>query len=145
LKPHWAPRTKRPDRLQISTAVKQMAPILALFAVVMGGIYGGIFSPTEAAAVGAFGAVVLAWLRGRLNRVMAREALIETAATTGMLFMILIGTSVLQFFIETSTLPRIIVDWINALGMPPIGVVIMILVIYVVLGCFLDSLSMMLI
>jgi TRAP-type C4-dicarboxylate transport system permease large subunit len=76
---------------------------------------------------------------------MAREALIETAATTGMLFMILIGTSVLQFFIETSTLPRVIVDWINALGMPPIGVVIMILVIYVILGCFLDSLSMMLI
>ena len=145
LKPHWAPRTKRPDRLQISTAVRQMSPILALFAVVMGGIYGGIFSPTEAAAVGAFGAVVLAWARGRLGRVMAREALIETAATTGMLFMILIGTSVLQFFIETSTLPRVIVDWINALGMPPIGVVIMILVIYVILGCFLDSLSMMLI
>src|SRR5690606_32562489 len=99
LKPDWAPRTRRPDRLQIWAAVRQMAPILALFAVVMGGIYGGIFSPTEAAGVGAFGAVVLAWMRGRLDREMTRDALIETAATTGMLFMILIGTSVLQYFI----------------------------------------------
>jgi tripartite ATP-independent transporter DctM subunit len=111
----------------------------------MGGIYLGFFSPTEAAGVGAFGAIVLAALRKKLTWDIARDALIETAGTTGMLFMILIGTSVLQFFIETSTLPRVVVDWINLLGLPPIGVIVMILVIYVILGCFLDSLSMMLI
>lgn len=144
-KPHWAPAAPRPAGFSRLAAVRQMTPILLLFGVVMGGIYIGVFSPTEAAGVGAAGAIALAALRGQLNWVVTRDALIETAVTTGMLFMILIGTSVLQFFIETSTLPRVIVDWIHALGLPPIGVIIMILAIYVILGCFLDSLSMMLI
>ena len=145
LKPDWAPRTARPDKINRLVAVRQMTPILGLFLLVMGGIYARIFSPTEAAGVGAFGAIVLAALRGQLSWQVTRDALIETAATTGMLFMILIGTSVLQFFIETSTLPTVIVTWIGDLGLPPIGVVIVILLIYVILGCFLDSLSMMLI
>ena len=145
LKPDWAPRTTRPDKINRLAAIRQMTPILGLFLLVMGGIYARIFSPTEAAGVGAFGAIVLAALRGQLTWQVTRDALIETAATTGMLFMILIGTSVLQFFIETSTLPTVIVGWIGDLGLPPIGVVIVILLIYVVLGCFLDSLSMMLI
>jgi tripartite ATP-independent transporter DctM subunit len=145
LKPDWAPRTTRPDKIGRLVAIRQMTPILGLFLLVMGGIYARIFSPTEAAGVGAFGAIVLAALRGQLSWKVTREALIETAATTGMLFMILIGTSVLQFFIETSTLPTVIVTWIGDLGLPPIGVVVVILLIYVILGCFLDSLSMMLI
>src|SRR5690606_28197373 len=128
-----------------SSDLYSMAPILALFTVVMGGIYVGIFAPTEAAGVGAFGEIVLAALRKRLNWAVAREALIETAATTGLLFLFLTGTSVLQFFIETSTLPRVIVDWIGALGLPPVGVIVLIIIVYIILGCFLDSLSMMLI
>lgn len=145
LKPSWAPAAPLGTRTSKRDALYSMAPILALFTVVMGGIYVGIFSPTEAAGVGAFGAIVLAALRKRLNWAVAREALIETAVTTGMLFMILIGTSVLQFFIETSTLPRVIVDWIGALGLPPVGVIVLIIIVYILLGCFLDSLSMMLI
>ena len=145
LRPDWAPRTPRITGANRLAALGQMSPILGLFVVVMGGIYVRIFSPTEAAAVGAFGAIVLAAMRRTLNREVVRDALIETASTTGMLFMILIGTSVLQFFIETSTLPRIIVDWITTLGLSPTGVVVLILIIYVILGCFLDSLSMMLI
>ena len=145
LKPDWAPRTTRPDKINRLVAIRQMTPILGLFLLVMGGIYARIFSPTEAAGVGAFGAIVLAALRGQLSWQVTRDALIETAATTGMLFMILIGTSVLQFFIETSTLPTVIITWIGDLGLPPIGVIVVILIIYVILGCFLDSLSMMLI
>jgi tripartite ATP-independent transporter DctM subunit len=144
-KPDWAPSTARPEKVDRLAAVRQMSPILALFLLVMGGIYAGFFSPTEAAGVGAFGAIVLAALRGRLSWAVSRDALLETASTTGMLFLILIGTSVLQFFIETSTLPRVIVEWMGALGLPPIGIIIVILFIYVILGCFLDSLSMMLI
>ncbi len=145
LRPGAAPRAARADRAERRAAVRRMSPVLALFVVVMGGIYVGIFSPTEAAAVGSFGAVVLAAARGALTRPVIVEALIETATTTGMIFMILIGTSVLQFFIETSTLPTVLIGWINALGLPPIGVLIVILLVYIVLGCFLDSLSMMLI
>src|SRR5690606_35928267 len=126
-------------------ALRSMGPILALFSAGMGGSCVGVFSPTEAAGRGACGAIVLAAIRQRRSSAVTKDALLETAATTGMLLMILIGTSVLQFFIETSTLPRVIVDWIGALGLPPSGVIILILIIYVVLGCFLDSLSMMLI
>jgi len=145
LKPERAPQRPRPDRRDLGKAFRQMLPILGLFALVMGGIYARIFSPTEAAGVGAFGAIALAALRGALTRKVVIEALTETASTTGMLFMILIGTSVLQYFIETSTLPTVLIGWVNALGLAPIGVVIVILVIYIILGCFLDSLSMMLI
>ncbi|QIE57969.1 TRAP transporter large permease [Pikeienuella piscinae] len=145
LKPVRAPDVPRASGREMARAVREMWPVLGLFGVVMGGIYLGFFSPTEAAGVGAFGAVALAGFRGALTKAIFREALIETAGTTGMLFMILIGTSVLQYFIETSGLPRILVDWIETLGLPPIGVIILIVAIYIVLGCFLDSLSMMLI
>jgi tripartite ATP-independent transporter DctM subunit len=126
-------------------AVVQMAPVLVLFVAVMGSIYLSIASPTEAAAVGAFGAMVLAALRRQLTWEVVRESLIETASTTAIIFLILIGTSVLQFFIETSTLPTVLLDHINYLNLPPNGVLIVIIAIYIILGCFLDSLSMMLI
>ncbi|MGI3211788.1 TRAP transporter large permease [Roseovarius tibetensis] len=145
LRPSLAPNVPRADLSEMRKAVSLMSPILLLFGVVMGGIYIGFFSPTEAAGVGAFGAIVLAAVRGKLDWNVAREALLETASTTGMLFMILVGTSVLQYFIETSMLPRVIVEWITALGLPSVGVLVLILAVYLLLGCFLDSLSMMLI
>lgn len=145
LRPSLAPNVPRADLSEMRKAVSLMSPILLLFGVVMGGIYIGFFSPTEAAGVGAFGAIVLAAVRGKLDWNVAREALLETASTTGMLFMILVGASVLQYFIETSMLPRVIVEWITALGLPSVGVLVLILAVYLLLGCFLDSLSMMLI
>jgi len=145
LKPDTAPRATRSSPAARRAAIGQMAPVLGLFGVVMGGIYLNIFSPTEAAAVGAFGAIVLAAVYGKVTRSVVTEALVETAVTTGIIFLILIGTSVLQFFIETSTLPAVLADWLRALDVPAIGVLILILLIYVVLGCFLDSLSMLLI
>ena len=126
-------------------AFLEMGPVVVLFGVVMGGMYGGIFSPTEAAAVGAFGAAVLAWFKGRLTLDVIRAVMIETAGTSAMIFLILIGTSILQFFIESSTLPVMLIQWIEAFGLGPIGVLILIMLVYIVLGCFLDSLSMMLI
>ena len=145
LRPSIAPRApSAPMRARLS-AILQMTPVVGLFAAVMGSIYLNIASPTEAAAVGAFGAIVLAALRGQLTWKIARESLVETASTTGIIFLILIGTSVLQFFIETSTLPAMLIDQINHFQLPPIGVLIIIICIYVVLGSFLDSLSMMLI
>lgn len=145
LRPSLAPNVPRAELSEMRKAVLLMSPILLLFGVVMGGIYIGVFSPTEAAGVGAFGAIALAAARGKLDWKVACEALLETASTTGMLFMILVGTSVLQYFIETSMLPLVIVDWITALGLPSVGVLILILAVYLLLGCFLDSLSMMLI
>jgi TRAP-type C4-dicarboxylate transport system permease large subunit len=74
-----------------------------------------------------------------------RESLIETASTTATIFLILVGTSVLQFFIETSTLPNLLLEQINYFKLPALGVLVVIILTYIVLGCFLDSLSMMLI
>ncbi|NMM43553.1 TRAP transporter large permease [Rhodospirillaceae bacterium KN72] len=145
LRPDSAPSMPKATFRQQIVAVRQMWPVAVLFGMVMGGIYLGFFSPTEAAGVGAFGAIGLAAFKRVLTWTITREALIETASTTGMLFMILVGTSILQFFIETSGLPRVLVDWIGEMGLPPIGVIVMILIAYVILGCFLDSLSMMLI
>lgn len=145
LRPSLAPSVPRAPLSDMLWALYRMFPILLLFGVVMGGIYVGVFSPTEAAGVGAFGAIVLAAARGKLGWRVTREALLETASTTGMLFLILVGTSVLQFFIETSTLPMVIVGWITSLGLSSTGVLVLILLVYLILGCFLDSLSMMLI
>lgn len=145
LRPAAAPRTPRADGAARRAAIVQMGPVLALFGAVMGSIYLGIASPTEAAAVGAFGAIVLAAWRGQLSWEVVRESLVETAVTTAMIFLILVGTSVLQFFIETSTLPQKLLELIRAFALPPLGVLVLILVVYVILGCFLDALSMMLI
>ena len=145
LRPASAPLAPRSNAAAKWAAIVQMAPVAALFLAVMGSIYLNIASPTEAAAVGAFGAMVIAGLKGKLTWEVIRESLVETAATTGIIFLILVGTSVLQFFIETSTLPNVLLDTINAFNMPPLGVLIIILMIYIILGCFLDSLSMMLI
>jgi tripartite ATP-independent transporter DctM subunit len=145
LRPAAAPRAPRADAAARRGAIVQMAPVVALFGAVMGSIYLDIASPTEAAAVGAFGAMVLAGLRGKLTWAVIRDSLAETASTTAIIFLILVGTSVLQFFIETSTLPTQLLDRINYFHLPPIGVVVVILIIYIILGCFLDSLSMMLI
>jgi tripartite ATP-independent transporter DctM subunit len=126
-------------------AIAQMSPVVILFGAVMGSIYLNIASPTEAAAVGAFGAIVLAAWRRRLTFEVIRESLIETASTTATIFLILVGTSVLQFFIETSTLPNLLLEQINYFKLPALGVLVVIILTYIVLGCFLDSLSMMLI
>jgi tripartite ATP-independent transporter DctM subunit len=145
LRPAMAPRAPRaPFRAKVDAFI-QMAPVAGLFLAVMGSIYLNVASPTEAAAVGAFGAMVLAALRRKLTWEVFRESLIETASTTAIIFLILVGTSVLQFFIETSTLPTVLLNAINAFNMPPLGVLMVILIIYIILGCFLDSLSMMLI
>jgi len=145
VRPTAAPRAPRSSGAARLAAIVQMAPVVALFGAVMGSIYLNIASPTEAAAVGAFGAMALAAMRRQLTWQVIRESLVETASTTAIIFLILVGTSVLQFFIETSTLPALLLQQINYFQLPPVGVVIVILIIYIILGCFLDSLSMMLI
>jgi tripartite ATP-independent transporter DctM subunit len=145
MRPAMAPLAPKASFAQRRAAIAQMSPVVALFGAVMGSIYLNIASPTEAAAVGAFGAMVLAAWRRQLTLEVIRESLIETASTTAIIFLILVGTSVLQYFIETSTLPNLLLEQINYFKLPALGVLVVIILIYIVLGCFLDSLSMMLI
>ena len=125
-------------------ALLRMWDAIVLILLVIGGIYAGLFSPTEAAAVGAGGALLFAFLRKRLTWPILRSGMRETAGMTGMIFLILIGAALFNFFIETSGLTRTLVDWIGMRGFSPLAVLIALLVFYVVLGCFMDSLSMIL-
>jgi len=118
--------------------------VVLLFLTVIGGIYLGLFTPTEAAAVGAVGAFVLALASGKLTRLALRESVVETAALTGMIFFILIGAALFNFFLENTGLPQFLIGLIDATGLGPLGVMALILIFYLVLGCFMDSMSMIL-
>jgi tripartite ATP-independent transporter DctM subunit len=138
------PAGERLDPARRWRVLREVWGVAALFVVVIGGIYAGLFSPTEAAAVGAFGAFAFAALRGRLNRRVLAGIMGETAATTGMIFLILIGAGIFNFFIETSGMPQAIVGFFEELGWNRYAVLVLMMLFYIVLGCFMDSLSMIL-
>lgn len=136
-----APRVSWRERFRTLARVWSVA---TLFLLVIGGIYLGWFSPTGAAAVGAVGAFLLALITGKMNRSMLSGAVTETASLTGMIFFILIGASLFNYFLETTGLPSALIAAIEASGLGPALVLVLILVFYVVLGCFMDSMSMIL-
>ena len=144
ISPEKAPAKARTTWRERRRALAGVWSVALLFALVIGGIYAGWFSPTEAAAVGAAGAFLLALARGGLTRAGLVDAVAEIARTTGMIFLILVGASLFNYFVETSGLPLRVVEWFGALGLGPLGSLIVILAFYVVLGCFLDALSMIL-
>lgn len=119
-------------------------PVLVIFLVVVGGIYGGVFTPTEGAAVGAFGTGVAAWLSGGLNAKTFKGAILGTAVATAMIFMIVLGAGVYNTFLALSQLPQEAAMAVAGWGVSPWLVLAAILVLYVILGCFMDSLSMIL-
>lgn len=142
--PQAGPRGERSTWRQRAAALRSVWSVLFLFALVMGGLYGGIFTATEAAGVGAFGGFLVAWGRRTLTPKILREVLVESAVTSGMLFSILIGAQIFAAFINFTTMPADLKTWVDALGWGPIGVIVAICLIYIVLGCFMESMSMIL-
>jgi tripartite ATP-independent transporter DctM subunit len=134
-------RQSWPRRL---AALSRVWAVALLFFLVIGGIYWGWFSPTEAAAVGAGGAFLFALASRQLTRSVFLECVIETARTTGMIFFILIGAALFNYFIEMTGLPRLLVQWVGTGAFAPFTVLLLVMLFYVVLGCFMDSLSMIL-
>jgi tripartite ATP-independent transporter DctM subunit len=125
-------------------ALRQTWGILVLFALVMGGIYFGLFTATEAAGIGAAGAFLFVVLRRLLSWRDLRETLIETSRTTALMFVILFGALLFSNFIEAAGLPTALSRWISGLDVPPLVVLLTIVAIYLVLGCALESISMVL-
>ncbi|WP_417682657.1 TRAP transporter large permease [Roseibium sp.] len=124
-------------------AARLFAPAFGLFGLVMGGLYGGFFTPTEAGGAGAAFALVYAvWKGMRWPEFLA--ALRATVETTATIFFILIGAEVLGFLISTSQISFAMVDFMRDMGLGPWQVLIAIMVFYVVLGCFMESLAMIL-
>ena len=118
--------------------------VIALFTLVMGGIYGGVFTPTEAAGVGAAGAFAFALARRRLGWRTLYGVLAESARTTSMLFVILIGAMIFANYINYTSMPGDLRDFVNRFEFSPITVIAAICLIYIVLGCVLESISMIL-
>jgi tripartite ATP-independent transporter DctM subunit len=115
-----------------------------LFIVVMGGIYGGIFTPTEAAGIGATGAFLFALARRTLTMRVLMDVLIESARTTAMIFTVLIGALMFSNFINIAGMPDALTEWVTGYQLHPFAVIFLILLIYLILGCVLESLSMIL-
>ena len=118
--------------------------VVLLFGIVMGGIYGGFFSPTESAGIGAAGALLIAILRKRGSLEMIRAALTDALSTTVALMMILVGSFLFANLVNVARLPQDLVAFIEGLSIAPLGVIFIIIAIYIVLGCVLESISMML-
>lgn len=134
---------RKPYRERIRALV-EVWPVLAIFITVVGGIYLGIFNPTEGASVGALGTGLLAWVSGELSWKKLQQALLATASGTAMIFIIIIGASFYNSFLAITQVPQSISAFVTEQGFGPWLVLALILIMYIVLGCVMDSLSMIL-
>ena len=130
-----------PERMR---AMRGVWGVLLLFVIVMGGIYLGIFTPTEAAGIGAGGAFLIALARRSLSFTALFETLTDTARTSAMLFAVVIGALIFSDFINRAGLPDALLSFVSGLDVAPLVVILVILCIYVVLGMVFESLSMLL-
>lgn len=143
-KPEQAPQSVRLNWQERGSALWSIWPISLIFMIVFGGIYGGLFSPTEGAGVGA----VLTLLAGLAKRELKfpgiRASLVSTAETTGMVFMIFLGADMMNACLALTEMPKYVAEWVAALPLPPLSIVGAVLLLYILLGCVMDELSMLL-
>lgn len=135
------PRVGWPQRLR---SLLEVLPVMLVFAVVIVGIYGGWANPTEAAAIGAAACGLLALALGGMRGKGFIESLLGTAQATAMIFLVLLGADMLNTALALSQMPTELADWVQHSGMPPLLVMTTILLIYIFLGCVMDSLAMIL-
>ena len=135
------PRVALTRKLQ---ALFEIWPVLVIFVLVMGGIYGGVFTPTEGAGVGATGTFLIALLRGGMGWRGFVDAILGTASTTAMIFLILLGAAVFNAFLGFSQLPILAADFFRESGLAPMVIVFGMIALYILLGLVMDSLSMIL-
>ena len=143
LKPALGPPGERRSFAQRFTSLKGVWAVLILFAGVMGGLYGGVFTATESAGMGATGALVIALARRRMTWVRLLDSLVETGKTTAMIFTIVFGALAFANFITLSGMTGQLVEWIVAQKMGVIGVLAAMMVIYVVLGCVMEAMGLL--
>ena len=136
-----APRMSRDQRIK---AYKPVWPIVIIFIVVFGGIYGGFFSPTEAASVGAIATFLVALGKGELTWKGIHESFLGTASSTGMIFLIFLGADLLNSALALSQMPAQLAQWVSTSGASPVLIIVLILLFYLVLGGVMDEMSMIL-
>ncbi len=126
-------------------ALGMAAPLLGVMVLTIGGIYVGAFTPVEASGIGAALVILIAFIGGKLDWHGFREAVLDTLKTTAMLYMIVIGANVLNPFFAVTQIPATLGEGLQSLGLGPYGTLIVIILAYVVMGMFMDGLSMLVI
>jgi len=143
-RPEAGPAGERSSWAERIAALRGVWAVLLLFFMVIGGIYGGVFTPTEAAGIGAGGAFLIALMRRALGWQDLFDVLMDAARTTAMLFSVLIGALIFSNFVNRAGLPDALLGLVTGFDVSPIMVLCMILLVYIVLGCVFESLSMLL-
>ncbi|MYE36544.1 MAG: TRAP transporter large permease, partial [Rhodobacteraceae bacterium] len=143
LNPKLGPKSKRFTLQQIARSIFDIWPVAALFAAVIGGIYSGILTPTEAGGVGASGALLIALFSKGFNRQKLFNALLEATTTSAMIFTILIGVGLLGYFVTLTDIPREFANFLGSLDVSRYVIFILILLLYLVLGMVMNIIPMM--
>ncbi|MBS0223440.1 MAG: TRAP transporter permease [Proteobacteria bacterium] len=142
VKPDFLPiAPKSPWKERVAGMRDVWAPLL-LFVFVIGGLYGGVFTPTEAGGVGAGGAFLLGVLRGRLGRSEIRASLLQATRTAAAVFTVLIGALLFGYFLTITQVPQKVTEFLTGLGIGSYGVLVLIMLMYLLLGCLMDAMAM---
>jgi tripartite ATP-independent transporter DctM subunit len=141
-RPEWLPAGEAKPFPERVAGLKDVWAPLVLFLFVIGGLYGGFFTPTEAGGVGASGAFLLGVLRGKLDRAGIREALLSATRTAAAVFTVLIGALLFGYFLTITQTPQKLTEFLTSLGIGRYGVLALIMLMYLVLGCLMDAMAM---
>jgi tripartite ATP-independent transporter DctM subunit len=142
LAPGSGPEGKAVSRDELVAATVAVIPVAVVFGIVIGGIYAGIYNPTAAAAIGVFLVAAYGLVMRRLTLAGVGDALLETARTSGMIFLILLGAELLKIFMARAGVPQAAAELLQGSGLSPMTILVLIIILYLILGCLMDSLSM---
>jgi C4-dicarboxylate transporter DctM subunit len=142
VRPNFLPSGKRASWQECTDSLRDIWAVILLFIFVIGGIYAGIFTATEAAGCGAGGAFIIAVLRRRLTRPDFWRSCVETVRTTASVFTILIGALIFGYFMTITQTPQKVTEFLTGLGLGPYGVLSLIMLMYLALGCVMDAMAM---
>jgi tripartite ATP-independent transporter DctM subunit len=141
-RPNYLPAGPRASWRQRLEGLRDIWATLLLFCFVIGGLYGGLFTPTEAGGMGAGGAFLIGVLRGRLTRTDVRRSLLQATRTAAAVFTVLIGALLFGYFLTITQTPQKVTLFLTGLGLGRYGVLALIMLMYLVLGCLMDALAM---
>ncbi len=142
LRPQFLPAGEPAGMAERLAAVRDIWAPLALFVFVIGGLYGGLFTPTEAGGMGAGGAFLIGVLRGRLTLPEIRASLLQATRTAAAVFTVLIGALLFGYFLTITQTPQKVTEFLTGLGVGSYGVLALIMLMYLVLGCLMDAMAM---
>ena len=142
VRPSFLPTGVKASWAERGAALREVWAPLLLFLFVIGGLYGGLFTPTEAGGMGAGGAFLIGLARGRLSRADIRHSLLQATRTAAAVFTVLIGALIFGYFLTITQVPQKLTVFLTGLGLGPYGVLALIMVMYLVLGCLMDAMAM---